>query len=158
MPHHDKTLPPEDDRRIAEFLLKTYADSQQAQEPNKALRTSLGYKVESVDDLVREATSADDLSISCRVCGNNLDIHFFDCQWGTSDFSERDLCERCINRLENALLDGSITYLIADEQTPLIPGMEKPHDFQASCRMRHRYAAAMGWLDQIAAGENTDAT
>lgn len=43
MPHHNRTLPADQDQRIINFLTRAYADSRLEPKPEPALRRTLGY-------------------------------------------------------------------------------------------------------------------
>ena len=43
MPHHNRTLPADQDRQVAEFIAQAWARSQREPEPDKALHRALGY-------------------------------------------------------------------------------------------------------------------
>ena len=150
MSHHDQILTPDEDQQVADFLAAAYADSRNDIEPETALRESLGYRVESVADLVRDATDPDDLNLSCWLCYGRLDIQD-NSHWAQIDYHGRQMCDACANRLENALHSGAVTSLTPDEQAPLIPYAIQPQDSLAAQRMRRHYANALGWLELITA-------
>ena len=99
MPHHVETITPEDDRRVAEFLAKAYADSRQHPHPETALREFLGYQVESVDNIVMEAVDRDDLNRPCQLCYSHLDIQSHT-EWTRIRYRGHDMCEDCTGELE----------------------------------------------------------
>lgn len=154
MPHHDKTLTPEEDQQIARFLATAYANSRNDTEPETALRENLGYQVESVAELVRDATDPDDLSLSCWLCYIRLDIRDHS-HWAHIHYHGRQMCDACANQLENALHHGIITCCVPDEQMPLVPDADQHRHIQASQRMRRRYGDALGWPGMIAANKDT---
>ena len=153
MPHHNQPLTPNEDRQVARFLATAYADSRKDTEPETALRENLGYQVESVADLVRDATDPNDLNLSCWLCCIRLDIQDHS-HWAHIDYHGRQMCDACANELENALHDGILTYCVPDEQKPLIPDTDQRHDIQACQRIRRRYAKALGWLELIDANKD----
>lgn len=154
MPHHNKVLPAEEDRRIALFLAQAYADSRSDPKPETALRRALGYWVQSMNELLRYAYTPDELAVSCHVCADDLDIGYHT-HWATVQHAEGEICGPCVNRLEDALPNGSIINQIPDQQNPLLPDTSQPTGGEQARRMRYSYTQAMHWLDLLETDETT---
>ena len=91
MPHHNRTLPADQDRQVAEFIAKAWADSRREPEPDKALHRALGYWVQPMEAMLRNAHSRDELAVSCYVCADGLDISQHD-YWATVQHQEGEMC------------------------------------------------------------------
>ena len=112
--------------------------------PDGKLLVALGYKEHSSDDVVRQATSMEDIHIRCVMCG----CHFSDrLYWYMKeDGSRNDMCRTCAREMEDGIVSGSILYDIPEEQSTLLDDPEfRRHSRKAVQQLRSRYARLLDW-------------
>lgn len=102
-------------------------------------------------ELMRNAYTAYELAVSCHVCAADLDIDHT--HWATVQHTEGEICGPCVNRLVDALYNGSITNRIPDQQAPLLSDTGQPSGGEQARRTRYRNTRGPHWLDLL---ETTD--
>ena len=145
------SLSAEDHATISDYIATCRRNAQQENATDTADRLAelLEYKVETLDEIISDATSRFDLERSCDFCYARLDISTDD-TWTNVRDGHKELCSSCTSDLVTAVLNGSLENSPVPAEQMSMPGISRtPAVKPDPDRVRSKWADIFDWPDSI---------